>query len=91
MIDGKKAVSVAKEFCKGACYRPIMTHGKAIAQLEPVLDDLVSVSYIKDSKGIQETLKALRKIGFDGMLCTIETETESNGFSVQNLICATII
>ena len=81
-IDGKKAVEVAKKFQNGFCYREIRTHKKVIAQVEVVLStdfgdnqDLVSIGYI-EAKNINKVLDALKKIGFSGMIASLEEEHE---------------
>lgn len=90
LIEGKEAVNIAINFCNGKCYRRIFNHNKSIAQLEPVLEDLVAVSYI-EAKNIETALKQLSRIGFKNFYALITEDTETGCFIEQNDLCGTII
>ena len=86
-IPGEQATNIANIICKGKCYKKILNHGKVIAQLEPVLYDLVDVSYV-DQKNINTVLKILRKIGFDNMMCELYFDHTHGCISELEFICA---
>lgn len=90
-IFGADAVAIAERFCRGYCYRGIYDHGNYMAQLEPVLDDLVSVAFIKSGADINRVLHQLARLGFSGCECSIEDCTEVGCFCECRTICGTII
>lgn len=100
-VNGQKAVDAGREFCKGSCYRQIITHGKALAQLEVVVDDSgeyngnpnkwVDVSYIKTGADVEQVLTALAKIGFSGCPCIVTEDTETGCYARQEELFACII
>jgi hypothetical protein len=87
-VNGQKAVDAGYKFQKGACYRQIINHGKALAQLEVVVDDegmyngnpnkWVDVAYIKTGKDVETVLNILSKIGFKNCPCFISEVINSN-------------
>lgn len=90
-IYGASAVKLAENFCNGQCYRGLYDHGDRLAQVEPVLDDLVSVAFIIKSKDINRVLHQLARLGFSGCKCSIDWSAEEGSFCATRTICGTII
>jgi len=98
-VNGQKAVDAARRFCKGFCYRQIMTHDRTVGQMEVVIDEpgsrlglsnkWVAVSWIKSGSDINEVLSCLHRLGFSGCLCEIIMEEERGSTVYQRTICYT--
>lgn len=83
-LFGKENAKKARDFIGGGCVRGIYDHGKRLAQIEDVLEDLVFVGYIESSANVEKVIKQLSRIGFTG-LCEIEENWED---IFEETICA---
>ena len=100
-INGQKAVDMGYKFQKGSCYRQIMNHGKAIAQLEVVVDDggyyngnpnkWVDVAYIKTGRDVKTTLDILSKLGFSNCPCFVSYMVQTECREEETELFCTII
>lgn len=66
--QGARDVQVLSNFLRGYCYRQF--HG---GQMEQVLDELVSIAYVKTMDEVKTIITELRKLGVEGVI-RIETE-----------------
>ena len=74
-LFGIENAKKARSFIGNSCVRGIYDHGKRIAQIEDVLEDLVFVGYIETSANVEKVIKNRSRIGFTG-LCGIEENWE---------------
>lgn len=61
--EGAQDVEVCAEFLRGRCYRQF--HG---GQMEQVLEDLISVSFIRSPSEVLHIVRQLRKMGIIGKI-----------------------
>lgn len=76
-IHGKKAVQLASEYCKNACYFSLFDDDVKIGQVEPVLDsdeiynglDQHWVDVLVNVGRFDDVVEQLHNMGFAGMWC----------------------
>ena len=83
-LFGIENAKKARSFIGNSCVRGIYDHGKRIAQIEDVLEDLIFVGYIENSANVEKVIENLFRLGFTG-LCEIEENWED---IYQETICA---
>lgn len=97
LINGYKAVNVARRFCSGYCYRNLSTFGQIeiTEDEEGIYNGLprkwVDVSYIQNGNNIPEVLGELSKIGFKGEAALISECIETNSYAKVEELCCVII
>lgn len=79
-LDGIENAERASEYIGRRCYCALTVGGRKVGQMERVLEDLVSVSYIAQAD-VGPALDALRRIGFGGQIASVELETENGCFA----------
>ena len=87
-IDGVNAVNAALKINAGMCYSTICN---GIAQLEAVLDDYITCSYIENESDITFVLNALKEMGFNGCKCSVSRDVEDGCYVTCETLYETVI
>lgn len=82
-VNGRTAANLCEEMCGNHCYIHV-ADGKG--QLEVVLDDLVSISYIDTIEDVDSVVSWLRNNDLTGFHYSIEVETIEGCFATSKQI-----
>lgn len=82
-VNGRTAAELCEEMCGNHCYI-LVACGKG--QLEVVLDDLVSISYIDTFEDVNSVVSWLRNNGLTGFHYSVEIETFEGCFATSKQI-----